>query len=335
MLDEKFRWQTDPDPAEWDALVARSPQGNLFCERFFLDLAGVAYALYLVRQGSHTKAGVCVVKGPAENSCMLDDLVIHNGLLFLPDPQKKLVRQRFEQFALTEFSIEKLTAQFDTLELALPPQFEDLRPFSWHNYHNPDPATRFALDLRYTSYIDVSDLAGGGMPEESSVFRAMETLRQRHIREAVKKRAEVRLATSSASLTDYYRALMLRQGEKPPEEKLARMEHLMDGLVTANRGAVYEVLNQDRDVVYLVAYGWDSRRAYYLFGAGHPDVSEPWQGTFAHWEAFKDMARRLRIAEVDMEGINSPRRGWFKLGFGGDLRPYYHVYKRRADIHDQ
>ena len=26
-----------------------------------------------------------------------------------------------------------------------------------------------------------------------------------------------------------------------------------------------------------------------------------------------------------MEGINSPQRGSFKLSFGGDIRPYYHV----------
>jgi hypothetical protein len=323
----KFHWQPDPDPAEWDAVIANSPQGNLFCERLFLDLADVEYGLYLIRQGAHTKAGVCVVKGPGGNSCMLDDLVIYNGLLFLPDAQKKPVRRRFEQFGLTEFAIEQLTNLFETVELALAPQIEDLRPFSWHNYHNPDPATRFSLNLRYTTYVDISDLARGGKPEESEVFCAMETLRQRHIREAGRKAGVVRRAVGCALLIAYYRALMLRQGEKPPEEKLARMEHLIDGLVAANRGAVFEVLNQSGHVVYLVAYGWDSRRAYYLFGAGHPDISEPWQGTVAHWAAFKDMACRYGIAEVDMEGVNSPRRGWFKLGFGGSLVPYYQVTK--------
>jgi len=26
-----------------------------------------------------------------------------------------------------------------------------------------------------------------------------------------------------------------------------------------------------------------------------------------------------------MEGVNSPHRGWFKLSFGGDIRPYYQI----------
>ena len=35
--------------------------------------------------------------------------------------------------------------------------------------------------------------------------------------------------------------------------------------------------------------------------------------------------RPLEIVEVDLEGVNSPQRGWFKLGFAGDLRPYYEL----------
>jgi hypothetical protein len=86
-------------------------------------------------------------------------------------------------------------------------------------------------------------------------------------------------------------------------------------------------LNRDGAVIYSAAYGWDSRRAYYLFGAGHPDLSEPWQSTLGHWKAFIDITNRFGISEVDMEGVNSPQRGWFKLGFGGNLINYYQVYK--------
>jgi hypothetical protein len=84
-------------------------------------------------------------------------------------------------------------------------------------------------------------------------------------------------------------------------------------------------MNAEGTVVYAACYGWDSKRAYYLFGGGHPHVSEPWQGTLVHWEAFKDLAQGRNLNEVDLEGVNSPQRGWFKLGFGGDLRPYFHV----------
>ena len=31
------------------------------------------------------------------------------------------------------------------------------------------------------------------------------------------------------------------------------------------------------------------------------------------------------VKEVDMEGINSPQRGWFKMSFGGNTIPYFNL----------
>ena len=28
---------------------------------------------------------------------------------------------------------------------------------------------------------------------------------------------------------------------------------------------------------------------------------------------------------VNLEGVNSPFRGWYKLSFGGNLKPYYRL----------
>ncbi len=259
-------------------------------------------------------------------NCVLDDLVVHNGILFLHDTTKKLVRQKFEQFELTQFAIEQLVACFPRIELSLSPQFEDMRPFLWHRYHDPNDTQKFVLDLRYTSYVEISELATAGVVELSNAFRSLETLRQRHIRDAAKKGGQVRRGHDGSKLVDYYRIMMKKQGADAAEEKMQRILSLVNGLQELSRGRVYEVLNAAGHIVYITFYAWDDKRAYYLFGAGHPDITEPWQGTLAHWEAFVDLARTQGIIEVDLEGVNSPQRGWFKLGFGGALIPYYQVY---------
>ena len=38
------------------------------------------------------------------------------------------------------------------------------------------------------------------------------------------------------------------------------------------------------------------------------------------------------VSQIDMEGVNSPERGKFKLGFGGILKPYYHISKNKENI---
>jgi hypothetical protein len=314
--------------AEWDDVVDRSPQGTVFSESAYLDASGRQCDLFLVKQGGETKAGVCLVRGADEKSCELDDLVIYGGILFALDGGRQAVKLRYEQFQLTEFVVGQLDNEYSRIAMPLSPHFHDMRPFLWHHYHDADSAKKYRLDLRYTSYVDIESLKTcGDKFEESDCFSAMETVRRYSVREARKKGGSIRVGKDGTQLVAFYRSMMAQQGEQQPEPKLDRMKMAIDRLVARDRAAVYEVLNRDGRVIYVVVYAWDRKRAYYLFGAGHPEISEPWQGTLVHWEAFKDLATRRGVAEVDMEGVNSPQRGWFKLGFGGDLRPYYQVHK--------
>lgn len=330
MSDNKAKFICEPPvtPEEWDWIVDASPQGTLFSESGYLAACGRDHSLFVIRQGRQIKAGLSVIHTEDGKGCELDDLVIHNGLIFVPDDTKKPVRARSERFELTEFTIDFLARHYDHIELALAPGVEDMRPFLWHNYHDPDLGRKFILDLRYTSYLDISSLKGcEEFFEKTECFRAMDTFRQRHIRQAHRMCAKVTKDGNTSLFIDYFRNLMARQGEPVLENKLARMEKLITTLLENDKAELYEVRNHLSEVVYMVFYGWDRKRAYYLFGAGHPEINEAYQGTFAHWGAFVDLANRIGICEVDMEGVNSPQRGWFKLGFGGDLRSYYQVYK--------
>lgn len=313
------------DKTEWDALVARSPQGTLFSESRYLESTGRNHHLYWVRQGAQVKAGVALVVSGDGRSCELDDLVIYGGPMFDLDAARKPVKRRHDEFQIAEFVIEQVAGRYDRIEFQLSPEFADARPFLWHRYHDPQHF-KFSVDVRYTSYVQISSLKEfSGREEGSPFFEAMETVRRYSVREARKKGGSVARAASGDTLVDFYRRLMAEQGEQQSPAKLANMKRVMDALLHTGRGAVYEVLDAAGRVIYAICYGWDAKRAYYLFGAGHAEVSAPWQGTLAHWEAFKDLAQRQGIGEVDLEGVNSPQRGWFKLGFGGDLRPYFKV----------
>ena len=77
----------------------------------------------------------------------------------------------------------------------------------------------------------------------------------------------------------------------------------------------------------MAIYLLDNKRAYYLFGANDPEMRSSHTGTAVLWSAFHILAAR-GYEEMDLEGINSPHRGWFKLSFGGDIRPYYELLYR-------
>ena len=200
--------------------------------------------------------------------------------------------------------------------------------FLWHNYHSTDRHDKFTLDLRYTSYVDISELATGVSEEQTQLFRQLETLRQRNIREARRAGAQVEAGLDPADLLRFYAALMAGQGSPATAGKLERMDRLIRALVGARRAVVFGVRDPAGLIQYMTVFCFDRKRAYYLFGAGNPESDSRYTGTLAFWDAFRYLATRHDVTCVDLEGVNSPRRGWFKLSFGGDLRSYYQVYKR-------
>ena len=273
---------TDED--DWDGLVNRSPQGTLLSERLYLKATGRNHHLYWVRQGTgaEIKAGMALIVSDDGRCCELDDLVIYGGLLFNLDPKRQLVKRRHDEFQITEFVVEQIAQTYESIDFQTSPQFDDMRPFLWYRYHEASE-NRFSLNVRYTSYVDISSLRHFmAREEESPCFNNMETVRRYSVREARRKGGSIARVGSGDTLIEFYRELMHRQGDAQSAGKLSGMKRVIDALLKVGRGSIYEARNSTGAAIYSIFYGWDEKRAYYLFGAGHPEINEPWQGTLAH-----------------------------------------------------
>ena len=82
----------------WDNFVEDSPQGTLFHLSKYLALAVNHYDRYWIRKGNQIKAGLVLILDKDEQKCVLDDLVIHNGVLFNNDMERKETKKRSERF---------------------------------------------------------------------------------------------------------------------------------------------------------------------------------------------------------------------------------------------
>jgi hypothetical protein len=314
------------DFKKWDKLVNKSPQGTAFSLYKYLSSSGTFFKLFEIYKGSHLKAGLCIALSEDQTSCKRDELVIYNGILFKVDKFQKQTKARFEMFCITEFIINYLIENYKNIELALSPYFQDIRPFLWYNYHSSRNRDKFKVDVRYTSHINIDELALKKQDEDYSIFERMETIRQRNIREA-KKRQDIRVVEGKEidSFLNFYVSLMESQKQNVSQAKFQRMYSLIDNLLNKNV-AIMTLLKNDKDeILYTTVFCMDQKRAYYLFGAGNPLIDERFKGTITFWETFKILAQKYGVTEIDFEGVNSPNRGWFKLSFGGKLLPYYLV----------
>jgi hypothetical protein len=321
----KYNIEKVVDFKEWDQFVDRSPQGTIFSYAYYLQLAVDHWSIYWIKKGSQIKAGLVLVLNDTGDKAILDDLVVHNGLMFASSNDQKEAKTRSERFKITEFIIEWMESQFKSIQISLSPQTEDLRPYLWHNFHSTKSTDRFILDLRYTSYLNISSLEGN-LEEETILFKNLETLRQRNIREARKARVQTLVKGDGGLFVKHFQSMMQERGELQCSDKMKRLERLIDGLVESQKGKVFLTQNSSGEIIYISVFGWDNKRAYYLFGTSIKGVTKRYQGTISFWDAFLWLSRQ-GVCSVDMEGINSPKRGWFKLSFGGELTSYYEIFK--------
>jgi hypothetical protein len=327
MADSPFRVERGVRKDAWSRFVATSPEATAFATADYLDLCGRPWEGALVYKGDEARAGILLLPSADGTSLELDDLVVYGGLMHagslgtLPAAAALL-----ERFRCAEAAVAWLSGNFRGISLACSPALEDLRPFQWHGYHDADPSSRFALDLRYTAILDLPDPS---LPEDATgLWAGMDGLRRRNIREGRADGAVVRVEADVDGFLAHYRDLMAAQGREPDASMLARMGGLVRGLLEKGLALQTTCRSAGGDLLYTCVWLVRGGRAIYLFGAGPARERVRYQGTLCFWESFGLLARDHAIRDVDMEGINSPNRGAFKLSFGGRLAPYFELHRQ-------
>ena len=80
----------------------------------------------------------------------------------------------------------------------------------------------------------------------------------------------------------------------------------------------------NEEPLYSVLFLHDDITSCYLYGAGNIDIKNRYAGSLALWNAIKHSSNK-KLKQIDLEGINSPLRGEYKLCFGGNIANYYRI----------
>jgi hypothetical protein len=311
--------------AAWDAFVASSPDGTPFITSSYLSHTGCRLGLYYCYNSNELRAVVAVVESSDGASAILDDLVIYSGICFgMPTHGQNRAQQNSERHEIAAFTAAALAERYQRVEFALAPSINDVRPFLWHNYGQENG--RYSVDVRYTSYLDIGDFASAKNLEDIEAYKQATGARRQQIRYARRDGVVTEESSDVGLFADFYRRTMGRQGEEVSAEKLDRMVALLNALLGCGAARMFVSKFTNQVAGSAAVYAFDRHRAYYLFGASDPDLRDSPIGTAVLWDAFGKLAA-AKVTQVDLEGVNSPRRGWFKMSFGGELRAYYQITK--------
>ena len=302
--------------AVWDNLVDESKQGSIFSYSGYLSSLGVNFSRYLVknRQGE-TVAIAAIIE---ENGVMHRapfPFTPHQGILFSQKlnnmPSHRQVSKKAE---ITEFLINQLIGHYGNFHMSLSPAFDDLRPFSWHNFHSPG-APKFSITPRYTARLDLHGF------ELDTYLSSIRTVRRQ---EYQKSAAVVSESSDIDTFIEIYEKNFERQEIALDELLLQRVRRIVQASLDEGFGRLC-MAKVDGHAASMTLFVNDQRCAWYLFGANDPAWRKSGASTVLMIDNIQHFAAK-GIPYLDFVGINSPQRGDYKLSFNGQLTPYFEVH---------
>lgn len=304
----------------WDEFVDASPQGTIFVQSEYLRASGFRPSLWYCLKNKQIMGAAALVESADGAACIHTGLLVYSGILFKPpNPMQNSAQTSSEQFRVTLAIIRHVTEKYSGVEMAVHHSFTDLRPFLWHNYDSDGP--HFEATIRYTSLIDLKG-AENTILQDNPAYLACNKSRRQDIRYAAKAEVETMEGYQRERFESLYRQTFEDQGISVPESELSAILDATDALDDSGRLRMYLAQTPGEDVGSIAVFGLDAKRAYYLYGANNPKLRSGYTGTAVLWSAFQALAGE-GVLEIDLEGINSPKRGYFKLSFGGTITPYH------------
>lgn len=306
----------------WEKLIINSPQCNIYLSSNFLNNLNRTVKYYLIYKSNEPVAGISLLIDKNNKLTELDDFVVYNGIFFIDRTRKTSTGIRAEQFEITEFAIRELNKVYNSIVMTLHPKINDIRPFLWYNYNSKN--SKFFVNIKYTSYLEFDkkkDNIDFLLPKMSSI-------RRQQIRYGAESSSCVVESNNVEKFIVFYSKLLHGTGNALDDTSKIRLKNLIKNLLLNKQAIMFECQDIKKNTTYMTIFSNFNYRSIYLFGAPNSSNQRAFDGTFTLWESFKILFNKYKILEIDLEGVNSPNRGKYKLSFGGNLKSYFQVIKK-------
>lgn len=299
----------------WEKFETNSPQSNIFSSKETLENFKDDVDLYEIRKGDEIKSLIYLYS--EDKKKILSEPLIYSGILFGPKKNQKNCRYISEKFNLIEIIIEKILLKYSFLEFNLHYNIDDIRPFQWLNYHNSEKP-KFQINNRFTSVINTKHKT------IDEIFEKFDDVKQRDIKKSEKnENISFNYERNLKILKELYLQTIEKSNSTISKKFLDQQINFLDTIYDQKKGFQTNILLNDK-IVYCNFFSIHNNVACYLYGAGDYKIKDRLVGTYCVWKSIEKCLEK-NVYSIDLEGVNSPNRGSFKITFGGDLKNYYNL----------
>lgn len=302
----------------WDKFIMNSASPNIFNHSIFLNSYEVEkYFIY----NNEEIYGAFSINRNKDSKIILPKDLLYTPIIFKAFLNKPISSISSDKFSTIDTVVNYLSKEANSLEITFDHYTDDLRPFFWYNF-NKKKEIFSVSNIKYTSIIDLDKLEKKNF-ETTHFFKNMSVRTRQSYRYSLnRKNYSFKEYFEINLIKDLIKETFKRQNKNFDFDLDFHLE-ILNKLYKKSLIKSYTCLEKNK-VKSIAVFGINNNLATYINGARLNNTSDDYSQVFLLIQSFIELKKK-GVKFIDLEGMNSPKRSFFKNGFGGVLKPYYTV----------
>ena len=312
-----LRYLKDDEFALWDNFINECESGLVFHGTKHLESLAIALKLKFSILGvfdadQQLLAGMAFVHNTrfGISNIYLPPITPFYSPIIKPPNKKYLSKIESYKHALVNSIVEELSKKYKIINLTLPPDEIDIRPYKWMG---------FETEVLYTYCTTLN--------EQTSIATDYDPDIKRRIKNAQTLKFEISQGTSKEFIDNFFE-LQLKSYHRQSFSfafNSSQFEKYLSGMGLEGKAMIY-LVSQNNVPVSGITILYDNIKAYYLLAGSDPDYLSTGLNQVLFDFVVQDIQKK-GIKIYDLVGANTPSISRYKSTYNFPLVPYYHVFK--------
>ena len=247
---------------------------------------------------------------------------IYTPIIFRDNKNSSNAKKNLEKFEIVNFLYNYLTSNFKSFDITFDTFTNDIRPFLWSDFSNRNK--KIYTNVRYTSILDLKKIDNENFLKTTFFKNFSNTMRQQYRYSSTKKFLFKEYFSKEVFMQLLSETLEMQKVEFE-KDYYNKILNKLEILNSNGYARMFCIFNEREQPINTCIFGILNNSSSYMYSARSKIVdNKNYSGIYLLINCFNYL-KKLNVETVDLEGINSPQRGWFKLSFGGEIKNYYNV----------
>lgn len=317
---KNFKIEFQNNSTVWNKFILNSSSPNILNHSYFLNTYNADK--FLIKKNQEVFAGFSIIK-KKRNEIKIDDNLLYNPIVYRCFQKKNNPSIINEKLEITDLIANFFIKNNFFGEIMFDYFTDDIRSFLWKNFEYKKKI--FSLsDIKYTSIVNLSDLDSENFFNSKFYQNMSVALRQSYKYSINKKKYIIKEYFNSDILSQLIKLTFQRQNK---EINFDINKHIKILIKLNDEKLIksFVCLDENGNILSKAVFGINGKVGTFLNGARSGlDKDNDYSLVFLLVNSFYNL-KKIFISSIDLEGMNSPQRSFFKNGFGGKLKPYYSI----------